>query len=67
MLVVPRTARGKIELVISGADGQVLLSGRVAGSDFDGVLPTTQDYLVSVRATGESRADYTFEITIPPL
>ncbi len=67
MLVIPRTTRGKIDLVISGADGQVLLSGRVAGSDFDGVLPTTQDYLVSVRAEGVSRAEYTLEITIPPL
>jgi hypothetical protein len=67
MIVIPRTTQGQLELVISGADGQVLLSGRVAGSDFDGVLPTTQDYLVSVRATGESRADYIVEITIPPL
>jgi hypothetical protein len=67
MLVIPRTTRGKIDLVISGADGQVLLNGRVAGSDFDGVLPNTQDYLVSVRAEGVSGAEYTLEIMIPSL
>ena len=67
MLVVPRTTQGKIDLVISGADGQVLLSGRVAGSDLQGVLPSTQDYLLSVRAADESRAEYILEITIRPL
>lgn len=67
MLVVPRTTQGRLGLVISGVDGQVLLSGRVAGSDYNGTLPTTQDYLIFVRAEGESSADYTLEITIPPL
>ena len=67
MIVDPRTTRGRIDLVISGTDGQVLLSGRVAGDYYDGVLPVTQDYLLSVRAAGESSAEYTLEITIPPL
>ena len=67
MLVVPHTTQGRLGLVISGADGQVLLSGRVAGSGYDGILPTTQDYLISVRAEGDSNTDYTLEITIPPL
>ena len=67
MIVVPQTTQGQLELVISGADGQVLLSGRVAGDLYDGVLPTTQDYLISVRAAGGSSAEYSLEITIPPL
>jgi hypothetical protein len=29
--------------------------------------PTTQDYLIAVRAEGGTGADYTLEITIPPL
>jgi hypothetical protein len=67
MIVVPRANRGQVGLVISGADGQVLLSGRVAGEGYDGILPTTQDYLIAVWGSGESVADYTLEITIPPL
>jgi hypothetical protein len=32
---------------------------------FDGILPTTQDYLIAVQAKGGIGADYTLEITIP--
>jgi len=67
MIVVPRASGGQVGLVISGADGQVLLSGRVAGDGYDGILPTTQEYLIAVRGPAESGADYTLEITIPPL
>ena len=69
MIVDPYATRGQAGLVISGADGQVLLSGRVGrpGGVYDGILPTTQDYLISVRADGGTDADYTLEINIPPL
>jgi hypothetical protein len=69
MIVAPPATQGQVRLVISGADGQVLLSGRVGrpGGVYDGILPTTQDYLVTVRAEGGTGADYTLEITIPPL
>jgi hypothetical protein len=67
MIVVPRASRGQVGLVISGADGQVLLSGRVAGDGYDGIVPATQDYLITVQGLGETSADYTLEITIPPL
>jgi hypothetical protein len=69
MIVDPRATRGQVGLVISGAGGQVLLSGRVGrpGGVYDGILPTTQDYLITVRAEGGTGADYTLEITIPPL
>jgi hypothetical protein len=68
MILNPHTTYGQVGLVISGADGQVLLSGHVGrpGGTYDGVLPTTQDYLIAVRARGETGADYTMEITIPP-
>lgn len=67
MIVTPHATVGQVGLVISGADGQVLLSGRVGsqGGPFDGILPTTQDYLISVQAKGGIGADYNLEITIP--
>jgi hypothetical protein len=67
MIVAPHTTTGQVGLVISGADGQVLLSGRAGppGGVFEGILPTTQDYLITVQAKGGIGADYTLEITIP--
>lgn len=67
MIVAPRATSGRIGMVISGADGQVLLSGRAGppGGAFDGTLPTSQDYLISVRAEGGTGADYVLAITIP--
>jgi hypothetical protein len=69
MVVQPRTSQGQVRLIISGDDGQVLLSGHVGppGGAYDGILPVSQDYLISVRAEGETGADYTLEMTIPPL
>ena len=67
MIVAPHATTGQVGLVISGADGQVLLSGRAGppGGMFDGILPTSQDYLISVQAKGGIGADYDLEITIP--
>jgi len=67
MIVDPGTTQGQVRLVIWGADGQVLLSGRVSppGGVFDGILPVTQDYLIAVRAEDGASADYVIEITIP--
>jgi hypothetical protein len=67
LIVVPHATAGQIGLVISGADGQVLLSGRAGppGGVFDGILPTSQDYLIAVQAKGSIDADYSLAITIP--
>jgi hypothetical protein len=67
MIVAPHATTGQVGLVISGADGQVLLSGRAGppGGVFDGILPLTQDYLITVQAKGGVGADYTLEVTIP--
>jgi hypothetical protein len=69
MIVAPHAARGQVRLIISGVDGQVLLSRRVGppGGAYDGILPATQDYLITVRAEGGSGADYTLDITVPPV
>jgi hypothetical protein len=58
---------GRVGLAISGTDGQVLLSGRAGqpGGVFDGILPVTQDYLITVQAQGGTGADYSLAITIP--
>jgi hypothetical protein len=68
-LIDPHTTRGQVQLIIWGADGQVLLSGHAGppSGPYDGVLPTTQDYIIGVRADSETGADYILEITIPPL
>jgi hypothetical protein len=68
LIVNPSTSRGQVRMIISGIDGQVLLSGRVGplGGTYDGILPTTQDYLVTVQAEGGAGADYGLGITIPP-
>jgi hypothetical protein len=67
MIVATHTTTGEVRMVISGADGQVLLSGRAGppGGVFDGILPSTQDYLISLRAEGEAGAKYSLDITIP--
>ena len=67
MVVAPHATTGQVSMIISGADGQVLLSGRAGppGGVFDGILPASQDYLISVQAKGGIGADYTLEITIP--
>ena len=69
MIVVRRTIQGQVGLVIWGADGHVLLSGRVAVADggYDGILPATQDYIIAVRSEDGIRADYILDITIPSL
>jgi hypothetical protein len=69
MIIVPHTDHGQVRLTISGADGQVLLSGRVGppGGVYDGILPTTQDYFIRARAHGGTGTNYNLEITIPPL
>jgi hypothetical protein len=67
MIVEPQATTGEVGLIISGADGQVLLSGRVGtpGGVFEGILPVSQDYLIAVQAKGGIGADYTLKITIP--
>jgi hypothetical protein len=67
MIVAPHATTGQVGMVISGVDGQVLLSGRTGptGGVFDGILPVSQDYLITVQAQGGIGADYSLEITIP--
>lgn len=53
-----------LQLVIYGVDGTVLRSGMGEGSTFRGELPSSQDYMVSVRA-GDQPADFSMDVIIP--
>lgn len=63
---VPAT-QGSVVLAVSGADGTILLADRTGQTSFSGKVQVTQDYTIDVRATGNTPAVYTIEITIPPL
>ena len=52
-----------VQLIVYGADGTVLKSGMSEGSRFSGELPSTQDYILVVRA-GARAAAYTLKATI---
>jgi hypothetical protein len=51
------------QLIIYGADGTVLKSGMGGGSSFAGKLPSTQDYIIAIRA-GQSPVAYIVRISI---
>ncbi len=53
-------------LGVVGADGQVLLSNTTQNTLWSGSLPTTQDYYISLTATGASTT-YSLSVEIPPL
>lgn len=58
---------GQAILVIWGKNGNVLLSDHAETSHFQGVLPSTQDYLILVRGRPDGETVYRMDITIPPL
>jgi hypothetical protein len=62
--VTPDPADVNLQLIIYGVDGTVLRSGMGEGSTFRGELPSSQDYLVAVRA-GDDAADFTMDVIIP--
>ena len=58
---------GKVMLIVSGADGNVLQSDRAGVPNFTGKMPSTQDYYIDVRAWGDTAPAYTLLVSIPPL
>ncbi len=62
--VTPDDADVPLQLIIYGVDGDVLRSGMGEGSSFRGELPSSQDYIVSVRA-GEQATDFSMDVIIP--
>jgi hypothetical protein len=59
------TSQGQVVVTITGADGKLLVTDYVGNSTFSGVLPTSQDYTISVQSAGQSMAEYTLGISIP--
>jgi hypothetical protein len=60
-------SEGQAILVVWGADGDVLLSDHAEVSSFQGSLPKTQDYNITVKGRPEGNTMYRMTITIPPL
>jgi hypothetical protein len=68
MTVRLTAAHGSGLFVIWGADGTVLISDHADATEWTGVLPSTQDYYIDVRAAADNPPlKYTLEVTIPPL
>lgn len=57
---------GEVAVVVYGADGTVLQSGMGTLPSFNGPIPTTQDYLIDVKA-GPSATGYSMTVTVPPV
>jgi len=60
-------SQGQGILVVWGADGSVLLSDHAGATDFQGVLPSTQDYYIQVEGRPDGVTDYSLKVSIPPL
>jgi len=64
VIATPAKKSASLQLIIYGVDGTVLRSGMGEGSSFRGVLPLTEDYIISVRA-GEVATDFTLQVIVP--
>ena len=66
MSVDTTATQGQIITIVFGADGTVLQTDHAGVPDFTGTLPSTQDYLIDLRAVGGVPASVTIDVTIPP-
>ena len=66
MTLETTTTQGQVILIVYGADGTVLQTDHAGSPSFNGVLPSTQDYLINVRSVGTAAANVTLVVTIPP-
>lgn len=65
-LNVTATPQDKLQLTIYGVDGTVLRSGMGEGASYTGVLPSTQDYILTLKSTNQGQA-FTLNVSIPAL
>lgn len=54
-------------LAMYGNDGKVLLSESEGATSWDGMIPSSQDYIIDVVGQEPNPIDYTLEVIIPPL
>jgi hypothetical protein len=66
MTLDTETTSGEVRLVVYGADGTVLQSGMGDLPNFEGGLPSTQDYIIAVQAGPDTPAAYTLVVGIMP-
>ena len=66
MQVDVNSAGEAVVLAVQGEDGMILLNRGNGQAEWSGVLPKSQDYIVSVIITGPA-AGYSLTVTIPPL
>jgi uncharacterized protein YgiM (DUF1202 family) len=64
-MTVQLNSKWDLLLSISGADGSVLKSSGIAGSEWSGTLPRSQDYYLAIQAVDGLAASYTLQIVIP--
>ncbi|MBI5031000.1 MAG: hypothetical protein HZB51_10770 [Chloroflexi bacterium] len=67
MTVNVLTSKVPLLLQITGVDGNPLKTFGAGSSNWSGILPTTQDYVIGIIAENASAATYALQITIPPL
>jgi LysM repeat protein len=65
MTVSVAATQGFVALSVWGADGTVLISDHASATNWTGKLPSTQDYLIAVKAEGGG-TPYTLQVSIPP-
>jgi hypothetical protein len=58
---------GGAALSIWGADGTVLIPETVGITSWNGVLPSSQNYYISIRSTSSQRINYELTLKLPPL
>jgi hypothetical protein len=58
-------SEGQAILVAWGADGTVLLTDHAEVSNFQRVLPTTQDYFIKIEGSPEGSTTYSMTVSIP--
>lgn len=66
MTVATTATAGQVRVLVWGADGTTLQGDTVTAPGFEGVLPSTQDYVIALHAGPDRSADYTMVVTIPP-
>lgn len=66
-LIVDLQSAGNAILIISGADGEVLIADQAAAASWMGDLAKTQDYFIDVRSVAGETTSYSMDVIIPPL
>jgi hypothetical protein len=61
------STQAKMLLSIAGADGQPYKTMGAGTSNFSFVVPATQDYFIAIATETGTPANYTVQVTIPPL